>query len=84
DNPTLKIQIGSHTDARGTDRYNIWLSNRRVKRTLDYLVAKGIDANRLEGEGFGENQLTNECDDHTYCKEEQHRENRRSEFVVIF
>jgi len=83
EHPTLVIQVSSHTDARGTDRYNLWLSQRRVKRTADYLLSKGISSDRILSEAFGEQNLTNECNDGVYCPEEKHRENRRSEFKVI-
>ena len=81
-NPEVTIRIDSHTDARGTDTYNKWLSDKRAKRTLDYLISKGIAAERLGGEGFGEEQLTNHCKDGVYCSEKEHRVNRRSEFEV--
>ena len=83
ENPTLAISVASHTDARGTDKYNLWLSERRVQRTIDYLVAKGISAERIESQAFGETQLTNECVDGVYCPEEKHQQNRRSEFEVV-
>ncbi|WP_282117630.1 OmpA family protein, partial [Cellulophaga baltica] len=60
--PGTKIRIGSHTDARANDAYNSGLSERRAKATYDYLVKKGIDASRLTFKGFGETQLTNECE----------------------
>ena len=63
ENPSLKIKVVSHTDARGTDPYNQWLSERRMERTVEYLLSKGILEDRLEKEAFGETQLANECDD---------------------
>lgn len=84
DNPGLIIKVGSHADSRGAETYNQNLSEKRVQQTMDYLVKKkGIDANRVSGEGFGETRLLNECDDNTYCPESKHRINRRSEFEVI-
>lgn len=84
ENPDLTIKVGSHADSRGAEVYNQALSERRVKQTLDYLIKeKGIDASRLSGEGFGETQLVNECDNHTRCSESKHRLNRRSEFEII-
>lgn len=83
DNPGLKIKITSHTDSRGTSKYNDWLSQRRVDNTKEYLVKIGVDANRLATEAYGESQLLNECDDNTYCPEEKHKVNRRSEFIVL-
>ncbi|WP_411032166.1 OmpA family protein [Spongiimicrobium sp. 3-5] len=83
ENPTLIIKVTSHTDARGTDKYNVWLSERRVKQTMDYLFTKGITEDKLQGEAFGEEKLTNECKDGVYCSEEKHRKNRRSEFIVV-
>lgn len=83
DNPTAVISITSHTDARGTDKYNLWLSQRRLNRTLDYLTAKGIGSERIQSQARGEANLTNECDDGVYCSEEKHRKNRRSEFSLI-
>ena len=82
-NPTLTIKVGSHTDSRCTAAYNLWLSQRRVDRISNYLVAKGIDARRLTIEDFGEEHLTNECDNHTYCSASKHKMNRRSKFMVI-
>lgn len=82
DNPSVNLRIASHTDSRGADSYNAWLSDRRAKRTLDYLISLGIDAQRLGGEGLGEQMLTNHCDDNVRCTEEEHRANRRSEFVI--
>ncbi|MFS4457198.1 OmpA family protein [Maribacter sp. 2304DJ31-5] len=84
ENPTLTIKIGSHTDSRGTDKYNLWLSEHRVRRTVDYLVSKGVLQDRVLGNAFGEEYLKNDCDDGVYCLEEKHRENRRSEFKIIW
>lgn len=83
DNPDLVVEIGSHTDARGTDRYNIRLSARRAESVVKYLINKGIDANRLQAKGYGETQPTNDCMDEIPCSEEQHQRNRRTEFRVI-
>lgn len=82
-NPGVVIRVESHTDSRGADKYNQWLSERRVNRTRDYLLSKGVEESRIEAQGFGEDQLTNECEDNIYCPEEKHRENRRSEFKIL-
>ena len=81
--PELHLKVTSHTDSRGQSTYNKWLSERRVQRTVQYLTAAGIDPARLASEAFGEENLLNECDDNTYCTEEKHQVNRRSEFVII-
>ncbi|WP_165750293.1 OmpA family protein [Cellulophaga sp. Z1A5H] len=81
--PNTKIRIGSHTDARANDNYNLSLSERRANATYDYLVKKGIDTSRLTFKGFGETQLTNACDNNTNCSSEKHQLNRRSEFIVV-
>lgn len=77
------IKITAHADARGSEEYNLWLSEKRLKRSVDYLLSIGVDAQRLEHEALGENNLTNECVDGVYCPENKHSENRRSEFIVI-
>lgn len=82
DNPELTLKVSSHTDSRGKSTYNKWLSERRVKRTVDYLITKGIADVRLKAEAYGEENLLNECDDNTYCTEDKHQVNRRSEFVI--
>jgi outer membrane protein OmpA-like peptidoglycan-associated protein len=83
DNPNLVVEIGSHTDARGTNRYNKQLSERRAKSVVKYLIAQGVPANRLEHIGYGETQPTNECVDEIPCDEEKHQRNRRTEFRVV-
>lgn len=79
----LKLKVVSHTDSRGSNKYNQWLSEKRVERTIEYLISNGINSERITGEGLGENKLTNECVNGTYCSEDKHRENRRSEFIII-
>lgn len=82
--PTMKIDIRSHTDSRGTFRYNDALSERRNKATIDHIInVGGIDLNRLSGKGYGERQLVNKCSDGVRCYESDHQRNRRSEFIVI-
>jgi outer membrane protein OmpA-like peptidoglycan-associated protein len=84
DNPSVTLKIGSHTDSRGPGKYNMWLSEKRMQRTIAYLVEqKGIEGTRLEGEAFGETKLINECDDRIPCSSAKHSLNRRSEFEVI-
>ena len=82
ENPGLSLNIDSHTDSRGTNEYNNWLSEKRAKRTVDYLISKGVATDRLGGAGLGEEQLTNHCKDGVYCTPKEHRANRRSEFKV--
>ncbi|AXT20188.1 hypothetical protein D7030_03480 [Flavobacteriaceae bacterium AU392] len=84
--PEMVIKIESHTDSRGTNRYNMRLSDRRAKSTRDYLISRGIDASRFESAiGYGESQLINECnDDNRFrCSEAKHQENRRSHFYIV-
>ena len=84
--PTMKIDVRSHTDCRQTIKYNEALSDRRAKSTIGWLVAKGIDKSRLTGKGYGESQLVNDCGceptNKSNCTEEEHQENRRSEFII--
>ena len=82
-NPTIKIEIGSHTDSRQSKAYNQSLSQRRAKSTLDYLVQRGINKNRLTAKGYGETQLVNNCADGVSCSEAEHQLNRRSTFVIV-
>ena len=82
-NPTIKIEIGSHTDSRQSKAYNQALSQRRAKSTLDYLVQRGINKNRLTAKGYGETQLVNNCADGVSCSEAEHQLNRRSTFVIV-
>lgn len=81
-NPMLEIDVRSHTDSRQTQQYNIKLSNRRAKSTIQWLVNNGIEARRLSGKGYGETQLVNHCADGVSCTEEAHQANRRSEFII--
>ena len=81
--PTLKIEIGSHADARGSDRYNMGLSERRAASTLEYLVSQGIERERLTSKGYGETMPLNDCTRPTGCTNEQYARNRRSEFTIM-
>ena len=81
--PSLKIQVNSHTDSRGNDAYNLWLSRRRAESTVNYMISKGIAADRLEGVGYGETRLVNECENGVSCSREKHQLNRRSEFIIF-
>lgn len=85
-NPTMEIDVRSHTDCRQTAAYNAALSDRRAKSTMAWLISKGIAKNRLTGKGYGESQLVNDCGceptNQSNCSEEQHQANRRSEFII--
>ena len=76
----LKIHIVSHTDIRGSKKYNQQLSEKRAKSTMEYIISKGIDASRLSAEGKGESEPAVKC---TRCTKEQHQLNRRSEFLIV-
>lgn len=82
--PTMIIKIESHTDSRGKDDYNLSLSDRRAKSTRDYIISKGIDADRIVSAiGYGETRLLNKCTNNAKCSENEHAVNRRSNFIVI-
>lgn len=83
DNPTITIELGSHTDSRGGDPYNLALSDRRARSSAAYIVSKGIEEARIIGKGYGETQLTNQCEDGIRCQPEEHQANRRTEFKVV-
>ncbi|NGF55275.1 OmpA family protein [Parapedobacter sp. SGR-10] len=82
-NPSLRIELSSHTDSRGNDGYNLKLSQRRADSAVDYLVKNGISRNRLISKGYGETRLKNNCGNGADCSEEQHQENRRTEIKVL-
>ena len=82
-NPTLVIELASHTDSRADEAYNLKLSQKRAQSCVDYLVKKGIAKARLQAVGYGESKLINDCADGVDCTEEQHQENRRTTFRVL-
>jgi len=81
--PTLMIELGSHTDARGTVKYNETLSQNRAEAAVKYIVSKGISSARLVAKGYGESQLRNGCANFVDCPEEEHQYNRRTEVRVL-
>jgi outer membrane protein OmpA-like peptidoglycan-associated protein/tetratricopeptide (TPR) repeat protein len=82
-NPGISIELGSHTDSRAAEDYNLKLSQKRAQSCVDYLTKKGIAKDRLTAVGYGETRLVNDCADGVDCTEEQHQENRRTTFRVL-
>ncbi len=81
--PSVKIDVRSHTDSRGGTKSNKRLSDRRANSTVAYIISRGVAPERVSGSGYGESQLINDCNDFKRCSEEEHQQNRRSEFIVI-
>jgi peptidoglycan-associated lipoprotein len=81
-NPDIRIRLGSHTDCRGSARYNQELSQRRAQSAVDYLIARGVSPNRLQARGFGEDAPAVNCVC-SECSEDQHQANRRTTFTII-
>ncbi|TJZ60371.1 OmpA family protein [Sphingobacterium olei] len=83
DNPTLRIELSSHTDSRGSDSYNEKLSQRRAQSAVDYIVTRGIARDRLVAKGYGETRLVNKCSNGVPCSVADHQANRRTEVEVL-
>jgi len=87
DNPTLVIELGSHTDCRASMKYNLALSDRRAKASAAYIKARITNPTRIYGKGYGESKLVNNCgcegETKSSCSEEEHQANRRTEFRIV-
>jgi len=81
--PSLRIKVNSHTDSRGKDAYNLWLSQKRAEATVNYMISQGIAKERVDSEGFGETKLINKCSNGVSCSDTEHELNRRSEFIIL-
>jgi outer membrane protein OmpA-like peptidoglycan-associated protein len=79
----VRIEMRSHTDARGSAAYNLKLSQQRALSAENYLLDKGADKKRLSAKGFGETVLLNKCKDGVKCTKQEHQLNRRTEFKVV-
>ncbi len=79
--PDMVIFVKAHTDNRGSDKYNMDLSDRRAKSTVQYILSKGVNKANISGKGYGESEPKVDCKD--ACTEEQHAQNRRSEFLIV-
>ena len=80
-NDKLIIFSKSHTDNRGSDKYNMNLSDKRAKATVQYVISKGVDVARISGKGYGESEPKVDCKEN--CTEEEYAQNRRSEFLIV-
>jgi outer membrane protein OmpA-like peptidoglycan-associated protein/tetratricopeptide (TPR) repeat protein len=83
ENSNMVVELGSHTDSRGSARSNESLSDRRAKASADYIKARITNPERINGKGFGETILVNRCADGIKCSKEEHQENRRTEFIIV-
>ena len=85
--PKMTIELGSHTDCRATEKYNMDLSQKRAKSAVDYIIKNGIEASRMTAKGYGESVLVNKCECEgariVPCSEQEHQQNRRTEFKVL-
>lgn len=79
----VKIELSSHTDARGSDAYNLKLSQARAQSCVDYLISKGVKKSQMIAKGYGETKLINRCKNNVTCPEELHQENRRTEVKIL-
>jgi len=83
DNPGWTVELGSHTDSRGSDSYNEILSQKRSDSAVGYILSKGIQKERIVAKGYGESKLVNHCSNGVDCTDEEHRKNRRTEFKIL-
>ncbi|MFK7933147.1 MAG: OmpA family protein [Saprospiraceae bacterium] len=81
--PNVNVELGAHTDARGSSSYNQNLSQRRADKAVSYVVSKGIEVNRIIARGYGEARLKNDCTDGARCSETAHQQNRRTEITIL-
>ncbi|PQB04542.1 OmpA family protein [Aureitalea marina] len=82
--PELRLEVDSYTDSTGEEAYNLWLANNRLERTIEYLVQRGVDRNRIQGEAKGIDPASLPCkDQNNNCTEESQRVYRRAEFRVF-
>ena len=81
--PYMEVEIGAHTDARGSDVYNLNISKKRAAAALEYLVAQGVERHRLKSVGYGETQPLNQCVKEGICTDEEYDINRRCEFIIL-
>jgi outer membrane protein OmpA-like peptidoglycan-associated protein len=81
ENP-ITVELGSHTDCRGSFAYNDKLSQNRAESAVGYIVKSGVEKTRITAKGYGEHQLTNKCADGIICSPAEHQANRRTEFKV--
>ena len=81
--PNVKMELNAHTDSRGTAAYNMVLSAKRANSAMQYLLERGVNADRLKAIGKGETELLNQCGDGVRCTAIQHQLNRRTEFKII-
>jgi peptidoglycan-associated lipoprotein len=79
----MVIELSSHTDARGSDEYNIRLSQKRADSARDWLIENGIEPDRIKAVGYGETVILNQCVNGVECTDDEHRFNRRTEFKII-
>jgi outer membrane protein OmpA-like peptidoglycan-associated protein len=82
-NKQLEIEIGAHTDSKGTDADNMKLSQLRGKSVQHYITSAGIDVKRITSIGYGETKLLNNCKDNIPCSDIEHAQNRRIEFKIL-
>jgi outer membrane protein OmpA-like peptidoglycan-associated protein/tetratricopeptide (TPR) repeat protein len=81
ENPVI-VELGSHTDSRGSKEYNMDLSQKRAESAVRYIILQGIEASRITAKGYGESLLINHCTDGMPCTAREHQANRRTEFKV--
>lgn len=82
-NNDLKVELSSHTDSRGVDVYNEWLSQQRSNSCVNYIISKGISPERIIAKGYGEYKLKNRCSNDVQCTDEEHQQNRRTELKIV-
>ena len=83
-NENFDIELSAHSDSKGSDAYNLKLSEQRAIASKNYIVSKGINANRIKAKGYGESKLLNNCANNVMCSDDEHAVNRRLEFILIF
>lgn len=83
DNPQIVVELGSHTDCRASNEYNLNLSQKRAESAVEYIITKGkIPSSRITAKGYGETKLINRCADGVQCSEDEHQQNRRTEVRI--
>ena len=87
DNPTMEIELSSHTDCRATMKYNMQLSSKRAESSVNYIASQGVEGRRMIAAGYGESRLVNKCACEgtvvVPCTDTEHQENRRTEFKIL-